>query len=54
MLIEFNRGLIGHPADPMFEALSQKGIKLKQLDRTAALHKITRQAIEAFQQRYLS
>ena len=53
VLIEFNRSLIGHAEDPMFEALNQRGLKIDPVDRKESLHKIIGQALKVFQDKYL-
>jgi hypothetical protein len=53
VLIEINRGLIGDPNDPMFEALNKGGVCVKQIDRRTALHKVMDEAVQAYQKEFI-
>lgn len=53
VLIEFNRSLIGHPDDPMFEVLRQRGILFPEIDQQGILKRILDNAMQAYQQKFI-
>ena len=52
VLIEWNRALVGHNEDPMFDVLDQQGLKMKKEDRISALHEITGTVVAEYQTQY--